>query len=81
VILGGGRERKEDSVDPAVGIDVHKKIGDRVLAGEALCTIHCHSDAQGARAKELLEESYRIENAPPAHKNPLIHRVIYKGEY
>jgi pyrimidine-nucleoside phosphorylase len=81
VILGGGRERKEDSVDPAVGIVVHKKIGDRVSAGEALCTIHCHSDAQAARAKALLQESYQISAAPPATKPSLIHRVIYKGEY
>jgi pyrimidine-nucleoside phosphorylase len=81
VILGGGRERKEDSVDPAVGIDVHKKIGDKVLAGEALCTIHCHSDAQGARAKKLVEDCYQLSDAPPAHKNALVHRVIYKGEY
>ncbi|MGA9900618.1 MAG: thymidine phosphorylase [Terriglobales bacterium] len=80
-VLGGGRERKEDSVDPAVGIVVHKKIGDKVAVGEALCTMHCHSDAQGARAKTLLEESYEIESAPPAHKAPLVHRVIYKGEH
>jgi thymidine phosphorylase len=81
VILGGGRERKEDSIDPAVGIVVHKKIGDTVSVGEALCTIHCHSDEQGARAKQLLRESYRISSIPPAQKQPLIHRVIYKGEY
>jgi pyrimidine-nucleoside phosphorylase len=81
VILGGGRERKEDTVDPAVGIVVHKKIGDKVAAGEALCTIQCHSDAQAVRAKTLLEESYQIADAPPAHREKLVHRVIYKGEY
>jgi pyrimidine-nucleoside phosphorylase len=81
VILGGGRERKEDSVDPAVGIVVHKKIGDKVTTGESLCTIHCHSDAQAARAKTLLEESYQIAASAPAHKPSLIHRVIYKAEH
>jgi len=79
VILGGGRERKEDSVDPAVGIAVHKKIGDKVALGESLCTIHCHSDAQGARAKKMLEESFAI-SAAPAHRPALVHRVIRKGE-
>ncbi len=81
VILGGGRERKEDSVDPAVGIVVHKKIGDKVSAGESLCTIHCHSGAQAARAKTMLLESYQIGPTPPAQRPPLVHRVIYKGEY
>ena len=81
VILGGGRERKEDSVDPAVGIVVHKKIGGKVAAGEPLCTIHCHSDAQATRAKTLLQDSYQIAAAPPAHKKSIIHRAIYKGEH
>jgi pyrimidine-nucleoside phosphorylase len=81
VILGGGRERKEDSVDPAVGVVVHKKIGDQVSARESLCTIHCHSDRQAARARRLLEESYQIGEAPPVRKPSLIHRVIHKGEH
>ena len=79
VILGGGRERKEDSVDPAVGIVVHKKIGDQVSAGEPLCTIHCHSDAQAAGAKKLLEQCYTISDAAEGHKPALIHRAIHKG--
>ena len=65
VILGGGRERKEDSVDPAVGIVIHKKIGDKVSAGESLCTIHCHSDAQAARAKALLKEAIKSQTLRP----------------
>lgn len=80
VILGGGRERKEDSVDPAVGIVVHKKIGDKVTAGESLCTIHCHSEEQSLRAKKMLEESYTISSEPSARKPALVHRVIYKSE-
>jgi pyrimidine-nucleoside phosphorylase len=80
VILGGGRERKEDSVDPAVGIVMHKKIGDEVSTGESLCTIHCHSDEQGLRAKKLLVESYTITASAPTRKTPLIHRVIHKAE-
>jgi pyrimidine-nucleoside phosphorylase len=80
VILGGGRERKEDSVDPAVGIVVHKKIGDKVSAGESLCTIHCHSEAQAARAKQMLLESYTITADPTVSKMPLVHRVICRGK-
>jgi pyrimidine-nucleoside phosphorylase len=76
VILGGGREKKEDSVDPAVGLVLHKKVSDRVAAGEHLCTIHYNSETLAARAKKLVEESYEIADAPPAHTRPLVHRVI-----
>jgi pyrimidine-nucleoside phosphorylase len=78
VILGGGRERKEDSVDPAVGIVLHKKVGDPVSAGEALATIYYNAEARAARARQLLEESYQIADSP-AEKRPLIHRVIRKS--
>lgn len=81
VVLGGGREKKEDSVDPAVGIVIHKKVGDKVAAGEVLCTILCHSDQQASRARRLIEESYELGPAPPAHKKSLVHRVIQKGEH
>ena len=81
VILGGGREKKEDAVDPAVGIVVHKKIGDRVSSGESLCTIHCHSEPSAERARRMIEKSYTISAAAPAHRPSLIHRVIYRGEH
>jgi pyrimidine-nucleoside phosphorylase len=76
VILGGGRERKEDSVDPAVGIVLHKKVGDAVSAGEPLATIYYNAEARAARARQLLEESFEIAGSPPREKRPLIHRVI-----
>jgi pyrimidine-nucleoside phosphorylase/thymidine phosphorylase len=76
VILGGGRERKEDSVDSAVGLVLHKKVSESVVAGEPLCTIHHNSEARAARARALIEASYEIGNAAPGNMRPLIHRVI-----
>jgi thymidine phosphorylase len=76
VVLGGGREKKEDAVDPAVGIVLHRKLGDQVATGEPLCTVHANSETRSARAIELLLQSYRIADAPVAHKQKLVHRVI-----
>jgi len=79
VILGGGRERKEDSVDPAVGIVLHKKVGDAVAPGEALATIYYNAETRALRARQLLEESFQIAASPSREKRPLIHRVIRKS--
>jgi pyrimidine-nucleoside phosphorylase len=78
VILGGGRERKEDSVDPAVGIVLHKKVGDLIAAGEHLATIHYNSEAKAQRARQLIESSVEIAAGAPA-KRPLIHKIIEKS--
>ncbi|HVI09751.1 MAG TPA: pyrimidine-nucleoside phosphorylase, partial [Candidatus Binatia bacterium] len=64
-----------DSVDPAVGIQLHKKVGDRVSTGEPLATIHYNAEDRAARARRMLEESYEIADSAPALP-PLIHRVI-----
>jgi pyrimidine-nucleoside phosphorylase/thymidine phosphorylase len=76
VLLGGGREKKEDSVDPAVGIMVHKKLGDHVAAGEPLCTIHYNSAERLERARPLILGSYTISTEPLAQQPPLVYRVI-----
>jgi pyrimidine-nucleoside phosphorylase len=79
VILGGGRERKEDSVDPSVGIVLHKKVGDKVSAGEPLATIYYNAESKAQRARQLVEASCQIASAPPSTKRPLIHRIIGKS--
>ncbi len=79
VILGGGRERKEDAVDPAVGIVLQKKVGDFVSAGEALATIHYNSEVRAAGALRLLEQSFQIDAVSAHEIRPLIHRAIGHG--
>ena len=76
VILGGGREKKEDAVDPAVGIVVHRKLGEAVAAGEPLCTIHYNSETQADEAAALLRKSFRIAEVRPPKANSLVHKVI-----
>ncbi len=78
-ILGGGRLKKEDSIDPSVGIVLHHRLGDPVAAGEPLCTIHYNSETQAAEAAALLLKSFHIAQTAPLEKKPLVHRVIGIG--
>jgi len=75
LVLGGGREKKEDVIDPAVGLVLHKKVGDPVREGEPLCTIHYNSDARLGDAQRMLQQAYQIADKP-AERRPLIHQVI-----
>src|SRR5882724_9216407 len=50
-MLGGGREKKEDTIDPGVALEFHKRVGDRVRKGESLATIHYNADAKLVEAK------------------------------
>jgi pyrimidine-nucleoside phosphorylase len=76
VVLGGGREKKEDTIDPAVGLVFHKRLGDPVQQGESLCTLHYNSNARLEEAQRLVETAYRVEPQPPRELPPLVHRVI-----
>ena len=58
--LGAGRERKEDAIDPAVGIVLKKKIGDYVEENEVLAYIHANNEEKGKEAVKLLEACYEI---------------------
>ena len=75
-MLGGGREKKEDKIDHAVGLEFHKRIGDRVERNEKLVTIHYNSDTKLAEAKSLIASSYLLSDSAPLKKPPLVHRII-----
>jgi thymidine phosphorylase len=58
-VLGAGRLRAEDAVDPRVGVLVHKKVGDRVGRGEPLATLQ-HADRGLVRARAEVAGAFRI---------------------
>jgi pyrimidine-nucleoside phosphorylase len=74
-ILGGGREKKEDAIDHAIGLEFHKRIGDRVEQGEPLVTIHYNADARLAEAQTMIAGSYVIGQEVP-QKPALIRRIL-----
>ena len=74
-MLGGGREKKEDKIDHGVGLEFHKRIGDRVEKNEPLVSIFYNSDAKLSEAKTRIAKSFQIAaEKPPDH--PLIRRLV-----
>lgn len=75
VELGAGRARKTDSIDHAVGILVHKKVGERVERGEILATIHARNQAEAAHAQSRLLAAFSYRDAA-VEPLPLFYGVI-----
>ncbi|MFQ0993663.1 pyrimidine-nucleoside phosphorylase [Gilliamella sp. BG2] len=71
--LGAGRATKEDIIDPAVGIVLHKKVGDKVTEGEALLTIHANTDKLDTIKQKLYDNITISDNATEPQ---LIYKVI-----
>ena len=67
VILGAGRAKKSDTVDHAVGIVIHKKVGDMVEKGDSLFTIHANDQARLAEARTMVIAAYSFSDSvvPP----------------
>lgn len=76
--LGGGRQVASDQVDPAVGVMLPVKPGQRVAGGQLLATIHARDEASAASAGEAVRKAIRMgERAAPL---PLVsHRITRDG--
>ena len=75
VVLGAGRERKEDAIDPAAGIVLVKKPGDAVRAGETLAVLHTDDARRAADGEAAFRAAVTIgPEAPPA--SPLIAQIL-----
>lgn len=69
--LGAGRERADQSVDPAVGFVLERKVGEAVKAGEPLVTVHFNDARRLEPVRERLLRAYTLgDSAPPL--GPLI---------
>jgi pyrimidine-nucleoside phosphorylase/thymidine phosphorylase len=64
LLLGGGRLRKEDGIDPAVGIVLQAKEGDRVEKGQPLAEIHFNDEEKKKEAWRRLDGAFRLTDQP-----------------
>jgi pyrimidine-nucleoside phosphorylase len=64
-MIGAGRDTKEDSIDPAVGVILEVKIGQKVDEGAVLCRLYYTSEERVEEAAQLVEDAFRISSAAP----------------
>ena len=75
LILGGGRETKESSIDLGVGFILHKKVGDYVKIGESLATMYASDPGKAETAKQCFIKAYSFAKQKP-EDSALIKKVI-----
>jgi pyrimidine-nucleoside phosphorylase len=74
-LIGAGRNTKEDSIDPAVGVILEVKVGQKIDAGSILCRIYHTSDERLADASELVEDAFKISNQPVDERDLILEVV------
>lgn len=74
-LLGAGRAHKDDVLDLAAGIVLHRRVGDRVRKGEALCTLHVGEKSDRIAAYNLMKRSIKLSTEAPKAQ-PLILAVV-----
>ncbi len=75
VILGAGREKKGDPIDPSAGIILKKKTGDSVSKGDVLATFYTDDETRIDVAKREFLDSLIFGNEKPS-KQKLIYKII-----
>ena len=61
VFLGAGRIKKEDKIEPEVGITFNKKVGDKVENGDVVAYIHANNEEKAKEAVERLKKIYKLK--------------------
>jgi len=74
MMLGAGRNVKEDHLDPSVGLLLEQRLGQYVRPGDPLFTIYSGNE-QASEVEALLRKSVHLSKTPPA-VSPLIYQTI-----
>jgi len=75
VLLGGGRAQKGDAIDYGVGLEILRKVGERVENGEPLFIVHANDAAKAAEARKLVLAAHTWSNEP-VEPLPLFYGLI-----
>lgn len=74
-ILGAGRMKKDDPIDYQAGIELLKKIGDRVEEGDGLVRLYSNDQKLFEASRKLIEEAYSIDENEIKEKPLVVARV------
>lgn len=74
-MIGAGRNTKEDFIDPAVGVILEVKVGQKIDSGSILCRIYYTSDEHLQEAAELVEDAFRISQQPVEERDLILEVV------
>ena len=75
MLLGAGRQTKEDVIDPAVGLWMKKRLGDEVSAGDELAVFHVNNEKNIDEAVRRFLAAVKIGGEKP-RKLPLVYKVV-----
>jgi pyrimidine-nucleoside phosphorylase/thymidine phosphorylase len=76
MVLGAGREKVEDVIDPGAGLVVRKKLGDEVDRGDPLVTLHYNDPSRLSEAEAMVRNAYSVSDAEPPSGPELILAVL-----
>lgn len=74
-LLGAGRTVKEDTIDPAVGVQLHAKVGDQVAQGESLATLHMNDETDRSAAEARVNNAFQLDDECPPKRRLIIDRI------
>ena len=74
-MIGAGRDKKEDSIDPAVGIILEVKAGEKVEAGSILCRLYYTREDRVDEAAEKVEDAFHISAQRPEERELILEVV------